>query len=226
VIAQAFPFFSVRLSCATCFLLRTLFAIVGRAVFWLSVSQALMAQSYDLHQSHRPDTSPAKDTAEKVSFSKASIPDVVLLNQDGEQVRFYSDLVKNKVVAINFIFTTCTTICPPMGAHFSKLQKLMGERVNKDFHLISISVDPLTDTSQRLKAWGEKFNAGPGWTLLTGPKHDVVKLLKALGVFTADKWDHTPLVLIGNEATGRWVRADGLASPAKLAEIISYLNRQ
>ena len=71
----------------------------------------------------------AQSYEEKVSFSKASIPDVVLLNQDGEQVRFYSDLVKNKVVAINFIFTTCTTICPPMGAHFSKLQKLMGERV-------------------------------------------------------------------------------------------------
>lgn len=60
-------------------------------------------------------------------YSKASIPDVVLLNQHGEQIRFYSDLVKNKVVTINFIFTTCTTICPPMGTHFSKLQKLMGE---------------------------------------------------------------------------------------------------
>jgi protein SCO1/2 len=226
VIAQAFLFFSVRLGGATCFLVGTLFTVVGRALFWLSVSQALLVQSYQVYLPHQRGTSPVKDTPEKLSFSKASIPDVVLLNQDGEQVRFYSDLVKNKVVAINFIFTTCTTICPPMGAHFSKLQKLMGERVGKDFHLISISVDPLTDTSQRLKAWGEKFNAGPGWTLLTGPKHDVVKLLKALGVFTADKWDHTPIVLIGNEATGQWARAEGLASPAKLAEIISYLNRQ
>ncbi|MGH8520433.1 MAG: SCO family protein [Gammaproteobacteria bacterium] len=190
------------------------------------MSQALMAQSYELHLPHQRGTSPLKDTAEKLPFSKASIPDVVLLNQHGEQVRFYSDLVKNKVVAINFIFTTCTTICLPMGAHFSKLQKLMGEQVGKDFHLISISVDPVIDTPQRLKAWGEKLNAGPGWTLLTGPKHDVVTVLKALGVFTPDKWDHTPIVLIGNEATGQWARADGLASPAKLAEIISYLNRQ
>lgn len=182
-----------------------------------------MAQSHDLPRPHRPDTSPAKDTVEKVSFSKASIPDVMLLNQHGKQVRFYSDLVKNKVVAINFIFTTCTTICPPMGVHFSNLQKLMGERVGKDFHLISVSVDPVIDTPQRLKAWGEKFKAGPGWTLLTGAKHDVVKLLRALGVFTADKWDHTPIVLTGNEVTGRWTRVNGLASPAKLAEIISDL---
>ncbi|MCI0417861.1 MAG: SCO family protein [Acidobacteria bacterium] len=161
---------------------RTLFAIVGRAVFWLSVSQALLAQSYDLHQPHQPDTSPAKDTAEKVFFSKSSIPDVVLLNQRGEQVRFYSDLVKNKVVAINFIFTTCTTICPPMGVHFSKLQKLMGKRAGRDFHLISISVDPVTDTPQRLKAWGEKFDAGPGWTLLTGPANGTIRPLFSLAM--------------------------------------------
>ncbi len=182
-----------------------------------------MAQPHDLHPPHQPDASPTEETGKEASFSKASIPDVVLLNQHGERVRFYSDLVKNKVVAINFIFTTCTTICPPMGAHFSKLQELMGERLGKDVHLISISVDPVTDTPQRLEAWGEKFNVGPGWTLLTGPKHDVVKLLKTLGVFTADKWEHTPIVLIGNEATGQWVRADGLTPPAKLAEIITDL---
>jgi len=145
----------------------------------------------------------------------------VLMNQDGEPVHFYSDLVKGKVVAINTIFTTCTTICPPMGANFAKLQRLMGDRAGKDFALISISVDPATDTPQRLKAWSEKFHAGPGWTLLTGPKQEVDHLLKALKVFTPDKWDHAPIVLVGNDARGEWTRAYGLAPPDKLAEIMT-----
>jgi protein SCO1/2 len=148
------------------------------------------------------------------------VPDVVLVNQHGERVRF-RDMVKNNVVAINFIFTTCTTICPPMGANFAKLQKLMGDRVGRDVRLISISVDPATDTPERLKAWSEQFAAGPGWTLLTGPRPDVVKLLKALQVFTADKWDHAPVVLIGSEVTGHWARANGLAAPSELMDIIT-----
>jgi protein SCO1/2 len=148
------------------------------------------------------------------------IPDVVLLNQEGERVHVYQDLVKGHVVVINTIFTTCTTICPPMGANFARLQKLMASPVYKDVRLISISVDPVTDTPERLKAWSEKFGAGPGWTLLTGSKQEVDTLLKALGVFTADKVDHTPVVLVGSETSGEWTRAYGLASPSQLAEII------
>jgi len=192
---------------------------VGGMLLWLSTGQPQMAQSHDMHQHHHP--APTKETGEEASLSKMTIPDVVLMNQDGEPVHFYSDLVKGKVVAINTIFTTCTTICPPMGANFAKLQRLMGDRAGKDFALISISVDPATDTPQRLKAWSEKFHAGPGWTLLTGPKQEVDHLLKALKVFTPDKWDHAPIVLVGNDARGEWTRAYGLAPPDKLAEIMT-----
>ncbi|MCI0487543.1 MAG: SCO family protein [Blastocatellia bacterium] len=182
-------------------------------------------RAQDAHQHHN-HTPPAKETEEKVSVGNMAIPDVVLLNQNGEPVRIYSDLIKGHVVAINTIFTTCTTICPPMGANFSRLQKLMGDRMDKDIRLISISVDPVTDTPQRLKAWSEKFDAGPGWTLLTGPKQEVDKLLKALKVFAADKWDHAPTVLVGSETSGEWTRAYGLASPSKLAEIITGVIEQ
>lgn len=146
-----------------------------------------------------------------------NVPDVSLIDQDGRPVHFYSDLVKDKVVAMNFIFTTCTTICPPMGATFAKLQKLLAGR---DVHLISVSVDPATDTPERLKAWAGKFGAGPGWTLVTGDRNEVTRLLKALGVYTAAIGDHSPLVLLGNDAAHRWTRAYGLAPPAKLAELI------
>jgi len=149
-----------------------------------------------------------------------SVPDVSLVDQDGKPVHFYSDLVKDKVVAMNFVFTTCTTICPPMGATFAKLQKLLA---GKDVHLISVSVDPATDTPERLKAWAGKFGASPGWTLVTGDRNEVTRLLKALGVYTAAIGDHSPLVLLGNDAAHRWTRAYGLAPPAKLAELISQL---
>ena len=149
-----------------------------------------------------------------------NVPDVPLLDQDGKAVHFYSDLVRGKVVAMNFVFTSCTTICPPMGATFAKLQTLLA---GKDVHLISVSVDPEVDTPQRLKAWAAKFGARPGWTLVTGDRNDVNRLLKALGVYTAGIADHSPLVLLGNEAAHRWTRAYGLAPPAKLAELIDQM---
>ena len=101
-----------------------------------------------------------------------------------------------------------------MGATFAKVQKLLGDR--KDVHLISVSVDPTTDTPERLKAWAGKLGGGPGWTLVTGDREAVTRLLKALGVYTARLGDHSPLVLAGNDAHGTWTRAYGLAPPAKL----------
>jgi protein SCO1/2 len=150
-----------------------------------------------------------------------NVPDVALVDQDGKPVHFYSDLVKGKVVAMNFVFTSCTTICPPMGANFAKLQKLTA---GKDVHLISVSVDPGVDTPERLKAWAAKFGAGPGWTLVTGDRNEVIHLLKALGVYTAAITEHSPLVLLGNDAGHRWTRAYGLAAPAKLAELIEQIS--
>ncbi|HZI17981.1 MAG TPA: SCO family protein [Pyrinomonadaceae bacterium] len=152
---------------------------------------------------------------------KMSIPDVELLDQDGRKVRFYSDLVRGRTVAVNFIFTTCTTVCPPLGATFARVQRELGERAGRDVHLISVSVDPAVDTPERLKAWGEKFKAGPGWTFVTGPKSQVDELLRALAASTARPEDHTPTVLVGNEAAGQWTRAYGLARPSQLIEIIN-----
>ena len=152
--------------------------------------------------------------------SKMSIPDVELLDQNGAKVHFYTDLVKGKTVAINFIFTTCTTICPPLGATFARVQKDLGERAGRDVHLISISVDPATDTPERMKAWGAKFHAAEGWTLVTGAKPEVDKLLLALGAATASPADHSPSVLIGNDAAGQWTRTYGLARPAVLVKLI------
>ncbi len=168
------------------------------------------------HQHHHPTQKPESESA----MMKLSIPDVELLDQEGKSVHFYSDLIKGKTVAINFIFTTCTTICPPMAATFSRVQALLERRLGKDFFLISVSVDPVTDTPERLSSWSAKFDRKQGWTLVTGRKSEVDRLLKSLGAYTSTKEDHTPLVIIGNDASGTWTRAYGLAPAAKLAGII------
>ena len=178
----------------------------------------LSANRQDEHKHHHPalaGNAPKEEAAEKMS-----IPDLPLLNQDGKQIHFYRDLIKGKVVAINFIFTTCTTICPPMAATFSRVQNQMGDRLGKDIYLISISVDPAVDTPERLKAWGAKFGAKPGWTFVTGNKPEMDQLLKALSGYSARKEDHSPTILIGNDAKGVWTRAYGLAKPALLVQLI------
>jgi cytochrome oxidase Cu insertion factor (SCO1/SenC/PrrC family) len=154
-----------------------------------------------------------------IGESITSIPDATLIDQDGHRVHL-RDLVRGKVVAMNFIFTTCTTICPPMGANFAKLSSILGDEAGRDVILLSVSIDPTTDTPERLKAWSEKFNAGPGWTLLTGEKREVDDLLKTLKVFSPVKETHSPIVLIGKEGEGKWIRTNGLAAPGKLAELI------
>ena len=149
-----------------------------------------------------------------------NIPDVEVLDQDGNVRHFYSDLVKGKTVAVNFIFTNCTTICPPLGATFARVQRELGEKVGKDVYFISVSVDPLTDTPERLKAWGAKFKAGPGWTFVTGNKEEIDHLLRALGASTARREDHTPSVIIGNDERDVWTRTYGLASASQMVGLI------
>jgi cytochrome oxidase Cu insertion factor (SCO1/SenC/PrrC family) len=164
---------------------------------------------------------PEKPNASPASVNLARLPDTMVYDQNGRRLSFYNDLVKGKTVAINFLFTTCTTICPPMAATFRKVQQELGDRVGRDISLISISVDPATDVPERLKKFAAKFNAGPGWTFVTGSPPEIDRLLKALGAAVADKNDHTPMVLVGNEAAGYWTRTYGLAAPTEIVKAIT-----
>jgi protein SCO1 len=156
-----------------------------------------------------------------IAPNSLKIPDTVVYNQHGQKLNFYTDLVRGKTVAINFIFTTCTTICPPLTATFRKVQQELGERVGRDIELISISVDPTTDVPERLKEFSAKFKAAPGWTFVTGSKPEIDQLLSALGAAVGDKNDHTPMLLIGNDAAGYWTRTYGLAPASTLVKVIN-----
>ena len=195
------------------------FAAACSAILIMLPAHLLSADSDEPSGGREPSSAAETDRL----TAKIPLPDVALWDQDGRQVRFYSDLIKDKVVAINFIFTTCQAICPRAGANFAKLQQLMADRMGRDFLLISISIDPVTDTPERLKAWSEQFHAGPGWKLLTGPKADVEALLKALGVLTPSRDNHPAIVLLGNDASGAWVRTYGLTAASTLVDLITAL---
>jgi len=162
-----------------------------------------------------------KVSSSSEQLSKLNIPDIELLDQNGRKIHFYTDLVKGQTVVINFIFTTCTTICPPLGATFARVQKELGDKAGRDVRFISISVDPATDTPERLKAWGAKFRAGDSWTFITGDKPQVDDLLRALGASSARREDHSPTILIGNDSHGIWTRTYGLAHTAQLVQLIN-----
>ena len=152
---------------------------------------------------------------------KLRIPDTTVYDQQGRKLNFYRDLVKGKTVAINFIFTTCTAICPTLAATFRRVQQSLGERVGQDVQLISISVDPTTDVPERLKDFSVKFKAGPGWTFVTGGKQEIDGLLSALGGYVSNKNDHTPLILIGNDEASFWTRTYGLSPVTQIVNLIN-----
>lgn len=157
---------------------------------------------------------------EQKSPAQKYFTDVELINQDGQKVSFYSDVLKNKVVVINTFFTTCTSICPPMNRNFEKIQDALGDRLGKDVFLVSISVDPETDTPTRLKEYGRRFHARPGWIFLTGKKENVDWALYKLGQYVETKDEHTSIFIIGNEPKGLWKKAMGLAKADELIRIV------
>jgi len=130
------------------------------------------------------------------------IPDTVVIDQDGQRWQFRSDLLEGKTVAISFFFTTCKTVCPPLTATFRAVQQNLEKSIRDEIQLISISVDPTHDIPARLKQFSQMFDAESGWKFLTGQKQEIDRLLMALGAATPNKFDHTPMVLVGN--TGIW----------------------
>jgi protein SCO1/2 len=160
-------------------------------------------------------------TQDDGSAAQKYFTDVVLIDQDGKSRRLYSDLLKGKTVVINAFFTTCTSVCPPMTRNLEKVQDALGERFGRDVFFLSFSVDPEIDTPVRLKDYAQKFHAKPGWMFLTGKKENLDWALYKLGQYVEDKNDHTTGIIIGNEATGLWKKALGIAPSADLIKIVA-----
>ncbi|TMQ19441.1 MAG: SCO family protein [Deltaproteobacteria bacterium] len=146
--------------------------------------------------------------------------DAVLVDQNGERHRFYTDLVRDRTVIIDVFFTHCTASCPIVAGTFARVQDHLGERLGRDVSMLSISVDPQQDTPDQLAEYAQRFHARPGWYFLTGDRAEVEPTLRRLGEWVDQPNDHNALVLVGNDRTGLWKKALGLARPEAVIEVI------
>jgi protein SCO1 len=148
-------------------------------------------------------------------------PNVTLTTQDGAKVRLYDDLLRGKVVAVNTFFAGCSDVCPLSTAKMLELKRLLGDRVGKDIFFYSISIDPVHDTPESLKAYAERYNAGPGWLFLTGSEKDVALITRKLGLgnlaSTDPRDNHSTTLMVGNEATGQWMKNSTVDNPSFVA---------
>jgi protein SCO1/2 len=152
-------------------------------------------------------------------------PNVPLTTQDGTVVHLYDDLLKGKAVVINLIYTRCSASCPLETAKLAQVQRLLGDRVGKDVHFYSITIEPKHDTPEVLKAYAKRFHARPGWLFLTGKEEDIQLVSKKLGLSSlTDAWSrdgHQPTLMVGNEATGEWMRNSAVENPKFLAAMMT-----
>lgn len=154
-----------------------------------------------------------------------AIPDVTLVDEGARPVRLREAFAADEPVMLNFIFTTCKAICPVMSGIFAKVPRELGADAAR-VRLVSISIDPEQDTPRRLRAYAERFGAGPRWSFLTGSVADIEAVQRAFDVYRGDKMSHEPLTLL-RAAPGRpWVRLDGFASPAELAREYERIARR
>lgn len=214
---------------------RTVYAVV--ALFLGASAQALGNQDHSHHQHHdhgtpaaahklgaAPDKRQDAAAQEETFWGADYFPNVTLTTHEGKSVRFFDDLIKDKVVAINFIYTKCPDSCPLETARLVTLQKILGPRVGQDIFMYSITIDPANDTPEVLKQHADKFKVGPGWLFLTGKEEDVTLLRKKLGLYQEaveeGTLDHSLGFIIGNQKTGRWLKRSPLENSYVLAEQI------
>lgn len=146
--------------------------------------------------------------------------DVPLRDQNGKEVRLYTDLIAGKTIVVNSFFATCSGSCPVMTGTFRKIQQDLGDRLGRDVHMISITVDPETDTPEQLRRFAKEAGAKPGWRFVTGDPANVRLALQKLGLSTDVKENHTAIVIIGNEPKGVWKKAFGLAPPDEVRKLV------
>jgi protein SCO1/2 len=177
------------------------------------------------------DEGPESQAAARERMHRKYFPDIVLRTQNNKPVRFYEDLIKNKVVTINFFYAKCEGVCPAITANLVKVQKLLGKQVGRDIFMNSITLKPEEDDPAALKEYQKMFGMGPGWNLLTGKPADIELLRKSLG-FTypdpridKDKSQHIGNVRYGNEPLMLWAACPGMAHASWIAESISWVIR-
>jgi protein SCO1/2 len=174
------------------------------------------------HQHHQTARIDAKANAAQVTLHDSQLVDV-----GGRTVRFKSEAVGDRIAVIGFIYTSCATICPVTSAVLADVQDILiaklGERFGRDVKLISLTVDPITDTPERLKDYAEGFRSTEGWLWLTGEKPKMDRVLSGLGAYVADFTTHSAAILVGDARSGEWTRLFGIPNPSDIVDRVEQL---
>jgi protein SCO1/2 len=178
------------------------------------LAAAGVAAEHACHQ--RSGTAASESAHYLLSLKHYEPPDVALVDQDGRRVPLTKILEPGSPLALNFIFTTCTTVCPVMTATFSGLRRRLGSEA-EELRMVSISIDPERDRPAALKAYAERFKAPAAWRFYTGSAEDVRAVARAFDAFAGDKANHRPITFFRRAFEQDWIRLDGLATAEQLA---------
>jgi protein SCO1/2 len=151
------------------------------------------------------------------SLASYSVPDLAMIRDDGQAVSLREELDDGAPVVLDFIYTTCTTVCSMSSRTFARLQQLLGTG-HAPIHLASISIDPEQDTPEHLTGYAQKFGAGPQWRQYTGSLQASLAAQQAFGVYRGDKMSHNPVTLVRTAPGRDWVRFDGFATAGELLQ--------
>src|ERR1700727_1188160 len=172
---------------------------------------------------------PTRSEVARQRIQRQNLPNVPLLTHEGKPVRFYDDLIKDKIVTLNFFYTRCDEICPAVTANLVTVQKLLGEDVGKKLFMYSFTLKPEEDDVKAIRAYRDMFHAKPGWTFLTGKPEDLEKIRRGIGLKTPapptdkNKSQHIANIRYGNEPLMLWAACPGLGNAPYVAETISWM---
>jgi protein SCO1/2 len=185
--------------------------------------QVVVADDTHHHNAHHH----AAPTDAKPKAARVTLHDIQLVDAEGQAVRFKSEAVGNRIVVVGFIYTSCTTICPVTSMVLGKVQERLIEKLGAQFgrevKLITLTVDPATDTPERLKGYAANFGSPTGWLWLTGDKPQVDRVLTGLGAYAADFTRHAGAILVGDGRSGDWMRFYGLPNPPDIVDRVEQL---
>lgn len=178
----------------------------------------------------KPAEAPKKLVTPRERIRQRYFPDVVLTTHEGKKVRFYEDLMKDKIVLINMMYAKCEGICPPITTNLVKVQKMFGDRMGKDIFMYSFTLKPEQDTPEVLRMYAEAHKVRKGWTFLTGSAADMELVRRKLGYtdpdpkLDANKTNHTGMIKYGNEPLMRWGSCPGMSKPDWVFESVSWVD--
>lgn len=195
-------------------------AVLATALAAVGPLRAADDHSHHDHAQHQA----AAQSTEKPTSVQVKYDDTQLTDQNGKQVKFKSEVLGNRLVVIDFAYTSCTTVCPVLTALMVKVQTQLGGRVGNEVQLVTVTVDPARDTPARMKEYAAKNGVKPGWVWLTGPVGQVNDVLKGFGAYSANFEEHPPLVLVGDPASNNWTRFYGFSDPNDIVAKVDELS--